>query len=93
VNVANPAAANIDKVSATTPLDFSHTNGPSIRTLIEVGTDTPHMKIELPGGEDLHRDSPFYNNMVPRWITNTPVDFAFGADAVKAPARNVEVLP
>jgi penicillin amidase len=76
-----------------TPLDFSYTSGPSIRTLIEVGADAPHMKIQLPGGEDLHRESRFYDNMVPLWITNTPVDFAFGAGAVTSPAVDLIVSP
>jgi penicillin amidase len=93
VNVANPSVVNIDNVTAKTPLSFAQTNGPSIRTLIEVGTDTPHMKIQLPGGADLHRESAFYNNMIPRWLTNTPVDYAFGAGAVTNPARDLEVLP
>lgn len=91
VNVASPSRVKIESLSFGDAQDFSQTNGPSIRTLIEVGTDTPHMKITLPGGSDLHRKSPFYNNMVPRWITNTPVDFAFGAGAVKNPARTLTI--
>lgn len=93
VNVANPASVNLDDNSPTNRLRFSHSNGPSVRTLIEVGTDTPHMKIQLPGGEDLHRQSNFYNNMVPRWVSNTPVDFAFGAGAVKNPAVDLQLKP
>jgi penicillin amidase len=90
VNVASPSRVKIASSSAEA-IDFSETNGPSIRTLIEVGTDTPHMKMTLPGGIDDHRTSPFYNNMVPRWISNTPVDFAFGPGAVKNPARTFTV--
>lgn len=93
VNVANPSSVNLDDNSPANRLKFAESNGPSIRTLIEVGTDTPHMKIQLPGGEDLHRDSKFFNNMVPRWLTNTPVDFAFGAGAVKTPAVDLQVKP
>jgi penicillin amidase len=93
VNVANPAAVNLNDNSPAGRLRFAHTTGPSIRTLIEVGTDTPHMKISLPGGADLHRDSAFYNNLVPRWASNTPVDFAFGAGAVKTPAVDLQVKP
>jgi penicillin amidase len=93
VDVANPSFVNLDDNSATNRLRFSHSNGPSIRTLIEVGTDSPHMKIQLPGGEDLHRQSKFYNNMVPNWVANTPVDFAFGAGAVKNPAVDLQVKP
>ena len=93
VDVASPESVNLDDNSPTNRLRFSSGHGPSIRTLIEVGTDGPHMKIQLPGGEDLHRESPFYNNMVARWVANTPVDFAFGAGAVKTPAVDLQVKP
>jgi penicillin amidase len=93
VNVANPLSVSLTDLGQTGRQRFAHSNGPSIRTLIEVGTDTPHMKVTLPGGEDLHRDSKFYNNMVPRWASNTPVDFAFGAGAVKNIAVDISVKP
>ncbi len=92
VNVASPSNVNVTSTNATLQRDFSHTSGPSIRTLIEVGTDTPHMKVTLPGGSDLHRQSKFYNNMVPNWLANTPVDFAFGPGAVKNPAADILVV-
>ncbi len=91
VNVANPANVNVASSDITIEGDMSESSGPSIRTLIEVGTDSPHMKICLPGGSDLHRKSQFYNNMVPRWLTNTPVDFAFGPGAVKNVAVDITV--
>ncbi|MDB4944028.1 MAG: Penicillin acylase [Labilithrix sp.] len=93
VNVANPSSVDLNDNSLANRLRFAQSNGPSLRTLIEVGTDTPHMKIQLPGGLDLHRNAPFYNNLVERWISNTPVDFAFGAGAVKNPAIDVTVNP
>jgi penicillin amidase len=93
VNVANPVKVSLTDLGPTGRQRFAHSNGPSIRTLIEVGTDTPHMKVTLPGGQDLHRDSKFYNNMVPRWASNTPVDFAFGAGAVKTIAVDISVKP
>ena len=93
VDVANPASVDLNDNSEANRLRFLASSGPSIRTLIEVGTDTPHMKIELPGGQDLHRDGKFYNNMVPRWISSTPVDFAFGANAVQSPALDLQVKP
>src|SRR5204862_483540 len=72
--------------------DFSESSGPSIRTLIEVADTGPRMKVSLPGGSDLHRKSKFYNNMVPSWLSNTPVDFAFGVGAVKNPAVDITVF-
>ena len=92
VNVANPSNVNIGSNNSTIRRDFSESSGPSIRTLIEVGTDTPHMKVSLPGGSDLHRKSKFYNNMVPNWLANTPVDFAFGPGAVTNPAADITVV-
>jgi penicillin amidase len=92
VNVASPSNVDVTSTNATRQRDFSHTSGPSIRTLIEVGTDSPHMKVTLPGGSDLHRQSKFYNNMVPNWLANTPVDFAFGPGAVKNPAADITVV-
>jgi penicillin amidase len=92
VNVASPSNVNTASNNSSQQRDFSHTSGPSIRTLIEVGTDTPHMKVTLPGGSDLHRQSKFYNNMVPGWLANTPVDFAFGPGAVKNPAADITVV-
>jgi len=91
VNVANPSNVNIASNDITIEGDMSESSGPSIRTLIEVGTDSPHMKVCLPGGSDLHRKSKFYNNMVPNWLTNTPVDFAFGPGAVKNVAVDITV--
>jgi penicillin amidase len=91
VNVANPSSVNLSSGVASKQIDFSESSGPSIRTLIEVGTDSPHMKVSLPGGSDLHRKSKFYNNMVPNWLANTPVDFAFGPGAVKNVAADITV--
>ena len=65
VNVANPSSVNLDDTALPRPLKFAFQSGPSIRTLIEVGTDTPHLKISLPGGADLHRGTRFYNNLLP----------------------------
>lgn len=93
VDVANPASVNLADNSAANRVRFLASNGPSIRTLIEVQTDRPHLKIELPGGSDLHRDGKFYNNMVPNWVSSTPVDFAFGAGAVQNPALDLQVNP
>ena len=51
------------------------------------------MTYELPGGADLHHDSPFYNNLLPNWLINKPIDFPFGPGAVTNPAKTIDVLP
>lgn len=86
VNVATPSSP-----SASKPLDLFHNNGPSLRTVIEIDEKGPHMEFQYPGGADLHRDSPFYNNLVSRWIKNEPVPFAFGG--VANPSVQVTVSP
>jgi penicillin amidase len=93
VNVATPSAVDLDDISAAARLRFAHTTGPSIRLLIELGADSPHMRMSLPGGSDLHRSSQFYNNLLPGWQSNQPVDFAFGKGAVKTPAVQLELQP
>jgi penicillin amidase len=93
VNVATPSSVDLNDTSPAARLRFAHTTGPSIRMLVELGADSPHMQISLPGGTDLHRESNFYNNLLPRWQSNTPVDFAFGAGALTSPALELELEP
>lgn len=83
VNVAIP--------SSTAGVDLYHNSGASLRTVIEVDADGPRMQFQYPGGADLHRASPFYNNLVSRWLRNEPVPFAFGS--VASPASQVTVKP
>jgi penicillin amidase len=91
VNVGDPNLASLPSPAAIP--DFSFTNGPSVRFLVDAAPSGPTMKFQLPGGEDLHRESPFYNNLLPRWLHNQPVDFAFGPGAVKKPAKTVDISP
>lgn len=91
VNVANPLSRRVP--DAGMPWDFAFAAGPSIRFVVEVGPDVPRMSYQLPGGADLHRESPFYNNLLPNWLENTPIDFPFGAGAVPNPAKAVEINP
>jgi penicillin amidase len=79
--VATPGgihSVNVAIPSATKGLDLYHNSGASLRTVIEVDDSGPRMRFQYPGGASLHRDSPFYNNMVPRWLKNEPVAFPFG---------------
>jgi penicillin amidase len=91
VNVANPANRALPAMPAAPDLGFK--SGPSIRLLIEAAPGGPKMRFTLPGGADLHVESPFYNNLLPAWIRNEPVDFLFGPNAVTDPAQSVDVSP
>lgn len=91
VNVANPRVRTLPE--AGKPWDFAFGSGPSIRFVVEAGPDRPHMSYELPGGSDLHRESPFYNNLMENWLVNKPIEFLFGKGAVTNPAVEVDVNP
>ena len=91
VNVANPS--NLAAPASGKAPDFSFTNGPSVRFVVEAAPTGLTMTYELPGGADLHRGSPFYNNLLPLWLKNQPIDFPFGPDAVSSPASTVDVSP
>ena len=91
VNVASPNARSIPADGK--PWDFAFSAGPSVRFVIEATPSGPHMTYELPGGADLHTDSPFFNNLLPNWLANKPIDFPFGLGAVPNPAKTVVVFP
>jgi penicillin G amidase len=91
VNVANPSSRTLP--TPPDPIDFGFTAGPSVRFVVEARSDGLSMSYELPGGADLHRESPFYNNLLPKWLVNEPIDFPFGPGAVTTPAEVIEVSP
>ena len=91
VNVANPLSRAAPM--AGMPPNDAFSSGPSVRFVVEAAPSGLTMTYELPGGADLHRTSPFYNNLLPNWLTNTPVPFPFGPGAVTNPAVTVVVGP
>ena len=91
VNVASPRQRALAPFMGATPFEFS--SGPSIRFVVEAKPEGPRMIFQLPGGSDLHRDSPFYNNLLPKWLKGEPVEFPFGPGAVTKPALVVHVEP
>ncbi|WP_437587674.1 penicillin acylase family protein [Sorangium sp. So ce1000] len=91
VNVANPRERALPS-NGKKP-SFAFANGPSIRLVIDAAPEGPKMRFELPGGSDLHRESAFYNNLLPQWLDNEPLDFHFGPAAVTDPASVVDVSP
>ncbi len=91
VNVASPRSRTVP--TGNTPWDFAFSSGPSVRFVVEATPAGPKMTYELPGGSDLHRESPFYNNLLPGWLSNTPIEFRFGPGAVPDPVSTVTVNP
>ncbi|WP_437525354.1 penicillin acylase family protein [Sorangium sp. So ce726] len=91
VNVANPRSRALPP-DGEKP-SFAFANGPSIRLVIDADPAGPKMRFGLPGGSDLHRESAFYNNLLPQWLDNEPLEFHFGPGAVTDPAGVVDVSP
>jgi penicillin amidase len=91
VNVASPNSRGVP--DAGEPWDFAFSAGPSLRMVTEIGADGPRILYQLPGGADLHHDSQFYNNLLPRWLQNEPIEFPFGPGAVTTPAVEITVSP
>jgi penicillin amidase len=90
VNVANPRVALPEDGD---PFDFGFRSAASIRVVVEFTEDGPQIRYQLPGGNDLARESPFYNNLLPGWLANEPILFPFGPGAVTDPAAVVNIVP
>jgi penicillin amidase len=91
VNVAGPMSRALPPFDDSQPFAFA--SGPSVRFVVEARPEGPRMVYQLPGGTDLHRESPFYNNLLPNWLVGAPIEFPFGPDAVPNPAIEVLVKP
>ena len=91
VNVASPNDWSAP-MTGKAP-DYAFSDGPSLRVVMEAAPSGITMSFVYPGGADLHRTSPFYNNLMPNWLANKPVEFPFGPKAVLAPAIVVDVDP
>lgn len=85
VNVANPPI---------TGAGFQFTNGASLRIVSELGDDGVSTWLQLPGGQDLHRDSPHYGDWVERWLEGEPVRLPFTrAEVEEAAAATLRLGP
>lgn len=73
VNVANPFEAG-------DALSFS--NGASLRIVNELGEGGIETWVQLPGGRDIHRDSPFFGHLIENWLEGRPIRLLFDAEAV-----------
>jgi len=77
VNVANP------QLSISGRPNYSHSNGASLRIVSELSEESGVVTwIQLPGGQDLHRDGAHYGDLVPGWLDNEPVRFLFEREEV-----------
>lgn len=73
---------------------FAHVHGPANRLVVELAPEGPEGFFQLPGGLDLHRDSPYYDNLLPLWLRNEPVVMPFAFDAARDGAvEHVGLLP
>lgn len=63
---------------------FAQTHGAHLRMVVAFGPSGSRMTLELAGGNDLHRDSPFYSNLLERYLRNEPVELAFEHEDVIA---------
>lgn len=90
VNVASPRRTI---PADAQPWQLEYANGASLRVVMEAKADGLTMQFQLPGGSDLHRESPFYNNLLPNYLENKAIDFPFGPGAVPTPAESYDVKP
>lgn len=77
VDVANPG---LDGAS------FSHGSGASLRLVVEAQDDRMKSWLQLPGGQDLHRDGPYHGTLIERYLHNEPFEVPFTRDEAAAAA-------
>ncbi len=73
VNVANPGFGG---------KSFTHGSGASLRMVSEASAGGIVTWMQLPGGQDLHRDGLHYGDLVEAWIENRSFHFLFERDEV-----------
>lgn len=72
VNVANP--------SQDPSKGFDSTSGASMRFICEGFPEGMKCSMQIPGGQRHYRDSPYYQNFLERWLTNTPTPLIFNQE-------------
>lgn len=95
---ATPGGTGTVNVAAPNGLlsgNFGHASGASMRFVCELFPEGPACTIQLPGGQRHFRDSPFYDDRLFDWITNTPIDVNLDIDDVASDAgtETLIVLP
>jgi len=77
VNVANPGVGG---------KTFTHTSGASLRMVSEASDGGITTWLQLPGGQDLHRDGDHYGDLVEDWLENRSFRLPFTRDEVEEAA-------
>ncbi len=72
---------------------FAHVHGPVTRLVVALTAAGPEATYQVPGGLDLHRDSPYYDNLLGRWLENEPVPMAFARDQAVATGECTRLIP
>lgn len=74
--------------------NFAFRHGASMRFSCRAGDPVVQCTTELPGGNRHHRDSPFYANLLEKWLVNQPTVIPFTAAEVDAATvESVAVKP
>ena len=71
---------------------FGYKHGAVIRMVAEVKADGVTTHMQYAGGNDLHRTSDFYGNMLPRYLINEYVQLPFSSEEVIESAVQTYVL-
>jgi hypothetical protein len=60
--------------------------------IVELGADGPWIGYQVPGGLDHDRESPYYDSLSERYLSNTPTSVAFTPEAARASAVEIVTL-
>ena len=82
---ATPGGFRTVNVASPGP-DGLHTGGASTRFICEGLPEGLSCTIQLPGGQSSHADSPNYDDLLPLWLRNEPIELVFDIDQAKANA-------
>lgn len=89
---ANDGGLSTVDVANPTGEDFSHTRGPSLRLVVELGEEGVEGQFQLPGGQDHHRDSDYYISLMDGWLRNESQNLHFAPSDVKEAAVETWVV-
>jgi len=89
---ANDGGLSTVDVANPTGETFSHTRGPSLRLIAELGSDGVEAQFQLPGGQDHHRDADTYISLVDEWLRNESRPLHFEPTEVREAAVETLVL-
>lgn len=85
--------STVDVAAPQSAEDLTQNHGATIRTVIEAAPDGMRMKFQTAGGTSNDPESPFYQQLVERYLRNQPIDFPFGPGAVTSPQLEQQLVP